>query len=64
MVAGQIVTNIDWAFVYNSVVLTIIAISQIYLDFAIIQSQRKQAAERKLQIAKDKAAVQAKEEPK
>lgn len=59
MVAAQVVVNIDWAFVYNSVVLTIIAISQIYLDFAIIQSQRRQARERKLQLAKDKAAAQA-----
>lgn len=55
MVVSRIVTSIDWTTVYNSIVLTVIAISQIYLDFAIIASQRRAARERKLQLAKDAA---------
>lgn len=55
MVALRVVSTIDWNVVYNSIVLTVIAISQIYLDFAIIASQRRAAHERKLQLAKEAA---------
>jgi hypothetical protein len=59
MLLAQVVTNIDWNVYYNSIVLSIIAISQIYLDFAIIASQRRQARERKLVLAKEKAEAEA-----
>jgi hypothetical protein len=59
MLLAQVVTNIDWNIVYNSIVLSIIAISQIYLDFAIISSQRKAARERKIALAKERAEAEA-----
>ena len=57
MLAG-IVINGDWSTAYNSVVLTIIAVSQIYLDFAIVASQRRNARERRTALAKEKAALE------
>lgn len=57
MIAAQVV-SINWNTVYNAIVLTVIAVSQIYLDFAIIAAQRQAAKERKIAIAKEKAAAE------
>lgn len=57
MIAAQVV-SIDWNTVYNAIVLTVIAVSQIYLDFAIIVAQRQAAKERRIAIAKEKAAAE------
>lgn len=58
MVAAQVV-SINWNTVYNAIVLTVIAVSQIYLDFAIIVNQRQAAKERRIAIAKEKAIAEA-----
>lgn len=53
MAFSSVVINTDWVPVYNSIVLTALLLTQVYLATAILIAQARSARERKLALRKE-----------